>query len=129
MKQNETKQKRSRDTGRAKTRLIDMLNAHECYKGTSAELTEKWLNLRKEFNIPFYAWQYLSGYMDCKVQQWYFQKLRYCAVFPDGIKPVKWENLNETERQQLTKKEVATAHFWENKDGTFSRPWGEVKKD
>jgi hypothetical protein len=77
----------------------------------SEELTRRWLELRKEFNLPAYEWAYLSGYMDCRRDRWYFDKLTFLYTLSDG-RLVKFDPaMAEWEKKEITDLGIS-GHYW-----------------
>jgi hypothetical protein len=120
-----TKPKRSRSFSDLKTRVIDKLNAMEMYQTTSSNCTKIIMELKNQFNVPSYCWQYINGYVDCRRDYWSHNKLEHCYIGEDN-KPFrgKWNDYTEEQREYCRQfKNKIGGFFWVNKDGSLGKPY------
>lgn len=117
-------EKRSRDFEKAKTFLKDILSGAECYQSQSMDIHNRYLDMRKIFNLPQWCWRWMDGYYACRSDAWYRYNLVYCLVWQGTPIDMKWDNLTEEQKEYCRKtssENMNSGHYWKNKDGSIGR--------
>lgn len=118
-------QRRSHDGLAFKNRVKSIINSHLIYRSTSSAVQWDIWNLKKDYNLSSYYWNWAEGYRDAAQDNWYRNNLVHCYNV-DGKLYGKWNTFPEEIKEKFRRNEVTIGGFyWKDKDGNpdISKPY------
>lgn len=114
----QTTVRRSCDISAFRVSVKDTLSAAECYHSTSAEIDASLQKLKTRYNLPGYAWQWMEGYRDARIDSYYRYRLCFCYVIAGELVEKSWDAMTEEQREFCRSgKNTVAGHWWKDDSG------------